>query len=134
MMRNGLLTPFSRLLTRNFSYYSIFLYKIACHLLLGVRDRIGEAVQPEEIYQIFIEKLETVLSKAVLEKAILESFSKKKSVMKRKKSELSGFFNNEKNRGHRKHQSCQAVEELDIVSNNVIPAPSPQFSFGFSFI
>jgi hypothetical protein len=110
-------------------------YAIACHLFIGVRDRIGEAVQPEEIYQIFVEKLETVLPKTVLDKAVLESFSKKKSVMKRKQNELSGFFNGthnnsnkEKNQGQRKSKA-QDIESLDIDNT-----PSPQFSFGFSFI
>ena len=120
----------------------MFPFLIACHIVLsGVRDRIGEAVQPEEIYQIFIEKLETVLTKDVLEKAILESFSKKKSVMKRKKNELSGFFNinhngskKGKNQGQNKSRVIRDEEDLDTDRNNIIPEHSPQFSFGFSFI
>ena len=55
--------------------------------------------------------------------------------MKRKQNELSGFFNGshnssnkEKNRGQRKSK-VQDIENSDIDN-----APSPQFSFGFSFI
>ena len=76
-----------------------------------------------------------------MDNAVLESFSKKKSVMKRKKNELSGFFNEcrnsgvkDKDRGQKKSKSVQDVEELDIGSNHAITVPSPQFSFGFSFI
>jgi hypothetical protein len=110
-------------------------YAIACHLFKGVRDRIGEAVQPEEIYQIFIEKLETVLPKNVLEKAVLESFSKKKSVMKRKQNELSGFFNGTNNSSNKeKNQGQRKSKVQDIANSDIDNAPSPQFSFGFSFI
>ena len=59
----------------------------------GVRDRIGEAVQPEEIYDLFLSKLEKVLSKEVIQKSILESFVTKKSMMKKGKNLFSGFCN-----------------------------------------
>ena len=61
--------------------------------------------------------------------------------MKRKKNELSGFFNinhnsnkNGKNRGQNKSKAIQDDEDLDTDRNNVVPEDSPQFSFGFSFV
>ena len=61
--------------------------------------------------------------------------------MKRKKNELSGFFNinhnsskKGKNRGQNKSKATQDVEELDADRNNADPEDSPQFSFGFSFV
>ena len=64
---------------------------------LGVRDRIGEAVQPEEIYEIFLSKLGNILPKNVLEKAVSDSFVVKKGMMKRGNGALSGFFNGGRN-------------------------------------
>ena len=96
-----------------------------------MRDRIGEAIQPEEIYDLFIKKLEEVLPKETLDKAINDSFATKKSVMKRGKSELSGFFN-----GSNQPNSIAAKkkQKISISSDEKIQIKSTdEFSFQFSF-
>lgn len=100
----------------------------------GVRDRIGEAVQPEEIYEIFIKKLQDVLSKNVLDKAILDSFSSKKSVMKRGKRELSGFFNSTDHT--ESNGSKKRMKNVPDLLNDLKTEDQKTdfFSFGFSFI
>jgi hypothetical protein len=75
------------------------------------------------------------LPKTVLDKAVLESFSKKKSVMKRKQSELSGFFNGTHNSSNKeKNQGQRKSKAQDVEFSDIDNAPSPPFSFGFSFI
>jgi hypothetical protein len=99
--------------------------------LSGVRDRIGEAIQPEEIYDLFLKKLEDVLPKTTLDKAIYDSFVTKKSVMKRGNSELSGFFNGSNQLDSiamkKKQKTSTTCDE------NVKIKCADEFSFQFSF-
>jgi hypothetical protein len=99
--------------------------------LSGVRDRIGEAIQPEEIYDLFLQKLEDVLPKTTLDKAIYDSFATKKSVMKRGNSELSGFFNGSNQLNSiatkKKQKTSTTCDE------NVKVKFADEFSFQFSF-
>ena len=97
----------------------------------GVRDRVGEAVQPEEIYDMFLEKLKNCLSKEVLDKSISDSFTVKKSVMKRGKTELSGFFNGQNNLHNSMKAKKQCTEKLVNVDSKT--NSNDNFSFQFSF-
>jgi hypothetical protein len=99
--------------------------------LSGVRDRIGEAIQPEEIYDLFLKKLEDVLPKTTLDKAIFDSYATKKSVMKRGKSELSGFFNDSNQldfTATKKKQKTSTASEQKLKIKC-----ADEFSFQFSF-
>ena len=102
-----------------------------------MRDRKGEAVQPEEIYTIFLNKLENVLPKKILDEAVLDSFNVKKGMMKRGKNTFSGFFNGNNSKKKTKKNALLA-DENEFLENKDLPHKSvlnenENFSFGFAF-
>jgi uncharacterized protein YjcR len=98
----------------------------------GVRDRVDEAVQPEHIYQLFIESLEKTLSKTALDKAISDSFLIKSGVMKRGNNASSAFSGSEKNLNKKKRKKND-IEEKDNKESVITSINEPKLNDGFSF-
>jgi hypothetical protein len=109
--------------------YLIFLSNYL-YFYVGVRDRVDEAVQPEQIYQLFIESLEKTLSKTALDKAISDSFVIKSGVMKRGNNVSSAFLGSEKNL-HRKKRKTNDLMIDD--KNNAETVKETKLNDGFSF-
>ena len=85
-----------------------------------------------------LQKLKNILPKKILDKSITESFITKKSLMKKGKSIMSGFFNgNETNSGKskkRKKNDSRICEHNHDVHEAILPVESSdEFSFKFSF-
>ena len=81
--------------------------------------------------------MENVLSKNILDEAVLDSFNVKKGMMKRGKSTFSGFFNGNNSKKKTK-KNALLVDENEFLENTDLPHKSvlnenENFSFGFAF-
>ena len=80
---------------------------------------------------MFLDKLKDCLTPELLAKSISDSLTIKKSVMKRGKSELSGFFGGQNNLHSTAKMKKLCPEKLTDKDNS--PKNNDGFSFQFSF-
>ena len=114
----------------------------------GVRDRGAEAIQPEEMYASFVEKLHTVLPAEVVQRHINQSLEAEASefteAIKARMLQMRGNSLKRKNKRnfteildsaardaeHVKHSSVESKADGDLTEGE---NKKSSFSFGFSF-
>lgn len=104
----------------------------------GVRDRGETAVQPEEMYDIFVEKLRPMLSEDVLEAAIRDSIEKPgvdaggRVSVRGRKSIVGGGIGRGGGLVHRRRRKRCVASVTDVGTTvSAPPYPSSKASLGF---
>ena len=103
----------------------------------GVRDRGAEAMQPEEMYASFVEKLHTVLPAEVVQRHIAESLTPEASeltdAIKARMLQMRGNSLKRKN----KRNFAEILENVNTSTSTETKteeeSKKSSFSFGFSF-